>query len=461
MSFLLNLLVYLIFFALLVHFGDKAEPILKRAFFALKVVLITLVVRLFLGFLIGIPFYGIGDLIRELNRHSVSGGQIAQGLAFEFAWIIVVCYFTIESMKKLKWIALAAGLFLLACVLRVSLPSTHQLLASRIRNLDSEIVNRLTPDQFMVMLCGDIEDSTSGRFKTQAFSLVQSYKQEANNTQSNEEFVSLTKQFKRDLTKLLYLEEEAKGSKIVYGKRYLRFRLWPKVAELAGHWERFLLAILFSLIFGYFIFPKIDPRLADYTKATSIITFFVLIIGLTFLSGTPVGNVLNNIPQVCMQDFTKLLSTPQGVYKFLAAIAILIVLAMLIFSKDKDKSIGGRIVFLIILFLIVGFFWNKFSKPAPPPPVPLYKAGYRLIDVPGPLFSSGDNLRIKVDRRSEGRIFTAHPTDQSKTDREVFSATWPMKTSHPLQLWVKGNEPVIIGYVTGNMVGVQPTMHTL
>ncbi|MFH1187970.1 MAG: hypothetical protein V1688_03880 [bacterium] len=372
MTFLLNLLVYVAFFALLVHLGNKAVPILQRVVSTVKIIGVTLVVRLFLGYLIGIPFFGIANLLRALNGHAVSGGQLAQSLAFELAWFIAVGCLTIPVMKSLKWVGWAAGLFILACVLRVNLPSTSQLLESKIKGLDARVVATLTPDQLMVLLCGDIKQTASGRFQTQGLLLISDYQTEAGKLQSNEEFVSRTKQFRRDMVKLLYLEEEANGSLVVYPKQYLRFRVWPKIAKLAGVFERLLFALVVSLIFGFLVFPHLNKELGEHTKFVSIITFFILIIGSVLLSGTAVGDVLNNIPKFLFGDFSQLLSTRQGMYIFLGGLLGLVFLAAIVYACFKGKT--NTIVTLLAVLAVAGILWYNYGpKPAPPPPPPLLK----------------------------------------------------------------------------------------
>jgi len=90
--------------------------------------------------------------------------------------------------------------------------------------------------------------------------------------------------------------------------------------------------------------------------------------------------------------------------------------------------------------------WQLYKpKPPPPPKVPLHRAGYRMIEIPGPDFKAGDKLVIRI-KEGVGRVFWAGPNEYT-AGRELFSATWPVLNSSPLQLWVQGNAPVIIGYV--------------
>lgn len=378
-SFFLSLLVYVAFFALLVHFGNKAEPILQRAVATAKIVAITLVVRLFLGYVIGIPFFGIANLLRALNGHAVSGGQLAQSLAFELAWFIAVGCLTIPTMKSLKWVGWAAGLFILACILRVNLPSTSQLLESRIKGLDARVVVTLTPDQLMVMLCGDIKNVSTGRFQAQALLLIEDYQKEAGKLQSNEEFVSRTKQFRRDMVKLLYFEEEANGSLVVYPKQYLRFRVWPKIAQLATVFERLLFALVVSLVFGFLVFPRLNKELGEHTKFVSIITFFILIIGSVLLSGTAVGDVLNNIPKFLFGDFSSLLSTRQGVYIFLGGLLGFALLSGIAYACFKGKT--NTIVTLLAVLAVAWILWYNYGPK--PSPITLYESGHMKFPLVG------------------------------------------------------------------------------
>lgn len=454
MAFLLNLLVLIVFFALLVHFGNKAEPILQRTVAIAKIIGITLVVRLFLGYVIGIPFFGVANLLRALNGRAVSGGQLAQSLAFELAWFIAVGCLTIPAMKSLRWVGWAAGLFILACVLRVNLPSTSQLLESKIKGLDAMVVATLTPDQLMVMLCGDIKNVSMGRFQAQALLLIEDYQKEAGKLQSNEEFVLRTKQFKRDMVKLLYLEEEANGALVVYPKQYLRFRVWPKIAKLATIFERLLFALVVSLIFGFLIFPRLNPKLGKHTVFVSVITYFIMIIGSVLLSGTAVGDVLNNIPKFLFGDFSTLLSTRQGVYIFLAGVAGLVLVVGVGFACFKGKT-NIWVVIAVVALGAIG--WYCFAPP--PPRIPLAMKGYRLVEVPGRDFAAGEKLRIKIED-GKGRVFFAGP-DEATVGWTVIDATWSALSSYPLQFWVQGNAPVTLGYAPRKEVGACIVMHTL
>ena len=98
-------------------------------------------------------------------------------------------------------------------------------------------------------------------------------------------------------------------------------------------------------------------------------------------------------------------------------------------------------------------------RPSPPPPIPLIKKGYRLIEVPGPHFEAGDKLRIKI-KEKPGRVFFGGE-DEYTVGRVLGNATWPITTSPPLQLYVQGNAPVTIGYVPYKEKKAHIKFHTL